>query len=69
MPVVFRHNGRRAPLGVPLAWFARLLHATGRSPTSPAKRMGRPPPDSPKIKLTERHDADIVEVLGARLSD
>jgi uncharacterized protein (DUF4415 family) len=36
-----------------------------RSPTSPAKRMGRPPLENPKVKLTMRYDADIVEVFRA----
>lgn len=30
------------------------------------KRMGRPPKDSPKVLVTSRYDADIIERLRAK---
>lgn len=37
----------------------------GNSQMVPPKRVGRPPLENPKIKLTMRYDADIVEVFRA----
>jgi uncharacterized protein (DUF4415 family) len=37
----------------------------GNSQTVLPKRMGRPPLENPKIKLTMRYDAHIVEVFRA----
>ncbi|CAG9252006.1 hypothetical protein PUN4_180065 [Paraburkholderia unamae] len=42
-----------------------LPDAMSVSNASSPKRMGRPPLENPKVKLTMRYDADIVEVFRA----
>jgi uncharacterized protein (DUF4415 family) len=40
-----------------------LRDAMSDSQSSPPKRMGRPPLENPKVKVTMRYDADIVDTF------